>query len=1226
MPQLTVYRSNHVEVLARVLADVLQRGRPADPFEPLEVVVGSRGMERWLRHKLAEELTICSNVRFPFPSAWLDAVLETVLEGHDSGARPALDPWQPDTLTWALLEELPDLVEQEPGAEAVKGYLQSWSGPVDAKGFGLARQLAGVLDRYVAYRPELARAWSTGQREPDPTTVGDLGWQRSLWRRLATRLHGAEHRAQRLAAAVAALGRGEAIPGLRALRLFAVTSLPPTWFELMGALTQHVPVDLFLLCPSDTFWADTVRPAVRRDPTSWRDLEREQVADALFSPNGPELHPLLASLGRAPRDQQIVLESQPADYEDARFDLFLEARAAEAPQPEADGSPPTAGNFRDPAAGAHPSALQRLQSDLLAARLPERPHALAPGDDSIQLHSCFGPVRQVEVLRDVLLGLLEDHPQLEPRDVLVMTPDIEAYAPLITAVFSQGAPARRKRDGRTLRGPEGWGPAGAPRVPCVVMDRSVRRTNPVAEALLRTLELAQGRFELSAVLDLLALEPVQRRLEVGPDEVATLQGWLRQAGVRWGRDAVQRREAELPVDPQNTWRFGLRRLLLGVVMASEGDGVQGVDAAGGATWVRPFDAMEGGETALLGTLVDLVNTLFEVADSLQEPRPVAQWVPALLEIVERLTATSAAAAWLARSVRDAVVGLGAAAEAAGSRREVTLETLRAALADRFELASPITREHSGAVTFGALKPMRCVPYKVVCLLGMDEGTFPRRSAALDFDLTSRSPRVGDSDPRDEDRAMLLEALLAARQHLLVLYSGHDPRSNEPQPPCVPIAELTVVLRASFAPPPEDRAADAVGWFTAHHPLQPFSPDNFRPRHRAPTPGDPPRPLSFDRRLCAGAKAARLQRRAPAGLFPPGSVAAQTPPGTRSAGSARLEEIPLADLVRFFCGPTRHLLQKRLRVNLSEHDDAVQDREPLELDTLQQWGLRRSLLEEAQAGWDLPAVRTRLRAEGTLPLGYAGEALLQWEDALVRAALDGTGLWPEGTAHPRAPDAPISLDVRVGGARITGTLDSVYGGTLLSLDFGSEDSRRWARLWIPLLVWHATTPDAGRGVLAMARMSQGVPAVTLLGQPAPQDASAQLATLVDIYQQGCRRPIPLFPKASFTLAKALMGAAATADLALLDAGLPDDPAVERPLSEAHQKALDAWFGGFRSRGDVEDPYIARVFDGPCPLSDPAQAPVPLDLEFGRLALATWGPLLLGRQTGRAAGAWLKEALA
>jgi exodeoxyribonuclease V gamma subunit len=790
-----------------------------------------------------------------------------------------------------------------------------------------------------------------------------------------------------------------------------------------------------------------------------------------------------------------------------------------------------------------------------------------------------------------------------------MTPDIAGFAPLITAVFSEGAASRRQRDGQPDLSPDGWGDVGAPQIPFQIADLSIRRLNPVADALMRVLEMASGRVEASAVLDLMSLEPVRRRFGFEPDQLPQLQEWIQDSGIRWGRDAAHRKSSEQPEDLQNTWRFGLQRLLLGVVSPDLGQLF--------CDEVSPFDAIEGGETFLLGRLVDCCNTLFAELDELTAPRTMVHWLDRVELTVTRLTETTAAASWLTKRVRQTLADLRSAAVDAGSSRAVTADAFVALLQGEFEVASSASKQQSGAVTFCAMVPMRSVPYKVVCLLGMDEGKFPRKAAGLAFDLVARHPRAGDRDPRDEDRFLLLEAILSARQHLVVLHTGRDLRSNKEKAAAVPIGELRDVIDRSFRSLPSGLSpSDSM---TTKHPLQPFSPRNFRPDLPSPRPRQAPRAWSFDGRLLQGARALRQGDAQPPVFFP-----TQAPAGGRvvvepdrapDRSEPESEEIPLIELVNFFKNPTRYLLQRQLKVNLSEYGSRVLDREPVALDALERWSIRDELLQNRMAGHSKRSARLALTASGRLPLGYAGQAYLDIPSAIVDCMLQETSVWPAGVTAPVPPRAPLLLDIELQDARITGSLTRIWGDLVVDFQFGSEAAKRLVRPWLELLAWHATEPEAGKAVLVHGYDKNKSPRVGMIGLKEPVDARERLEELVALYRRGCLEPLPLFESSSWEFAKVSKLAASA-----LDDGLPSTDEAIEAIQKGLKAALNKWDVPGDGRGDVDDPHVARVFEGRPPLEDPAGSPVRLSLEFARAALTMWGPVSAARVTKGPTSKW------
>jgi exodeoxyribonuclease V gamma subunit len=344
-----------------------------------------------------------------------------------------------------------------------------------------------------------------------------------------------------------------------------------------------------------------------------------------------------------------------------------------------------------------------------------------------------------------------------------------------------------------------------------------------------------------------------------------------------------------------------------------------------------------------------------------------------------------------------------------------------------------------------------------------------------------------------------------------------------------------------------------------------------------------------------------------------------PEGMEDAAAGH-DEIALDELFRFFVRPTRYLLHRRLKVDLRDRSEVVNDREPVEIDGLERWMLQHALLEESMAGREATQVRERLRAEGLLPLGFAGTATVDAQLGVVDEMLEASKIRQGGELRP--PADPVVIDLQLGDARITGSLQGVYGSDLIDLQFGrQEGTRSLARPWLSLLAWHAAHPGAGRAVVVLGHLQSGNPQAKLLGYEAPEDPAAVLRDLVDIYRRGCHAPVPLLPSASWALAWYLRKV--STDPSFFDGGLPEDDDDLASVAEAYDRACAAFWANPRGGGDLADPHVARVFEGTPPMTDEAMRPVPIDLDFARMALRVWGPVIAGRSTARTVKKWLEE---
>lgn len=1033
-----------VDALAELLLEL-----PGDSFTPEVVAVHSRGVERWISHRLAARLGaspgrvdgVCANLRFPFPGRLVGDALAKA-----TGVDRATDPWRPERLAWPLL----DVVETslgEPWLEVLAAHLGG-ADPLAIDGdrrFAAVRHMAELFDRYAVHRPAMLRAWITGKDEDGEGVglPGDMAWQPELWRRLREGVD-APSPPERLVGGCAALVEDPGLAGLPdRLTLFGLTRLPASYLDVLQALAVHRDVHVLALQPSAAAWA-SIAACPRPDP--------ELAVEATC-------HPLLRAWGRDSREMQLVLAGRLAG--------------------------------ENPIERHHPlpriqpvTLLQRLQTAIRAdaapaSTNPQRP-VLAANDRSVQIHACHGRARQAEVVREAITHLLAADPTLEPRDFVVLCPDIDEMATLIHAAFSSGPP-------------EGPGPEpGLPPIPYRLADRSLRQTNPVLGAMTEVLALIDSRMTASQVLALAALTPVRERFDLDDDDVERVGGWIEAAGIRWGLDAAHRRPYDLGTVDTGTWDLGLVRLLLGVTMSEDDQRL-----VGGAL---PLDDVDSGDIELAGRFAELVRRLGQVVRDLTSPRPIAAWVDAIDRAADLLVATRPDDAWQRSQLDKLLADVLAEAGERAQRPPLRLAEVRDLLADRLRGQPTRAAFRTGDLTMCTLVPMRSVPHRVVCIVGLDDGAFPRGGAPDGDDILGRARHVGDHDRRSEDRQLLLDAVLAAGDALVITYAGRDVRTNAVLPPAVPVNELLGVIDATVRTAGGSPARSQV---VRHHPL-------LASDRRCFASGElgSPGPWSFEPLMLAAARAAAGPRNPPGPFLP--------------APLALLEEqtIALNDLVAFVQHPVRAFLRQRLGLSLRTEDEQPVDALAVELDALEAWGVGNRLLGSLLAGGDIDAVCAAEAARGLLPPGHLGSTALAQARAKAQALADAAAGIAGG--HRSSLEVDIGLS---GGRRVVGTVSEIVGEVVRATTFSRLGPKQRLAAWVHFLAVSAAHP--GRPLSsATIGWGRGCPAIMQLSPlgPTRQDrwarAMEMLGTVVDLRDKGLREPLPLYCATSHRYASAV----------------------------------------------------------------------------------------------------------
>ena len=1139
-PGLMLVHGNRPEALRDLLVIWLKR-YPLAPLENEVILVQSNGIAQWLKLAMAADpepgegggCGIAAALDVSLPARFLWRAYRAVL-GHE--AVPETSPFDKSRLIWRLMRLLPERLDA-PEYAPLRRFLE----PDEdlRKRFQLAERLADLFDQYQVYRADWLEAWQAGEEtliqangEVSPLPE-EQRWQPALWRSLLADVAGLEGEPGpcghdgRAAVHEAFLARASAWPedapppaGLpRRLVVFGISSLPRQSLEVLARLGRWTQVLMCVPNPCEHYWSDIVadrdllRAEYRRQRR--RGGSPREIADEELHLHA---HPLLAAWGKQGRDFIALLDEHDSDEAQSRYRPYFEAIGHR--RIDLFTAPDTT------------TLLGQLQDDIRDLRPPRESRArwpeVAPGrDGSIRFHIAHSPLREVEILQDQLLAAFNADPGLRPRDVIVMVPEIDAYAPSIQAVF-----------GRL--------DADDPRyLPFTLADRLQRRVDPLLRALESLLALPQSRLAVSAVLDLLEAPAIRRRFGLAVDDVPVLQRWIRGANIRWGLHGAHRASLDLPVRAgggtaadqaaPHTWLFGLRRMLLGYA----------VGAAEAWRGIEPYDEVGGLDAALLGPLSCFLERLEAAWHELSEPAGVEEWTERLRALLaDFFEAGETRDAYTLLRLEETLREWRGACEEAGLNETLPLSVVGPYWLSRLDDGGLSQRFLAGAVIFATLMPMRAIPFRHVCLLGMNDGDYPRGRLPLDFDLMGQDYRPGDRSRREDDRYLFLEALLSAREHLHVSWVGRRITDNAERPPSVLVAQLRDHLRAGWKLAGHAEAAESSGRalleaLTVEHPLQAFSPTYF--------PANPGRSPLFSYTH----------------EWRPETLPSKPIRDARLSPHVRDEPLTVAELAGFLKTPVKQFFRERLKVNFGIEDPAGADQEPFTLDGLEVWSLQEELIEAQVHALNRgqptgPALEDRLARiarRGDLPAGGFGEALAEELagplPALIETYREALARWPhpleeEALRHAHGVEGQaLEIADWLGGLRAD---DGGERGRVViessSLVNGNDQYRydRLVRHWVRHVAHHL----AGGPLTTLVLSKKGRVELKPLTR---EQAESWLNDWLEAWSEGMRRPLPLAVKTAF---------------AWLQSGAPDP-------------ARAAYEGGNYQLGEVEtDACLMRAY--------------------------------------------------
>jgi exodeoxyribonuclease V gamma subunit len=1093
MPGLNIYTSNRLEILAERLSQMVKTPLSAALAAEI-IVVQSKGMERWVSLEIARHNGICANVRFPFPNSFLQEIAKQVLPEF-----PEPSPFEPEILMFKIMKILPGCTHLA-GFEPLKTYLADDANQL--KRLQLSSKLADILDQYQVFRPQMIFQW-----EQDPK--GDHGpeqWQAQIWRKLVNgqqNLHRA--RLQRdLIDKITSEPRQFAHLPARVF-IFGISYLPLFHLEAFVALSQLTEINLFFLNPCREYWGDIV---------SEKQMHQIKKKYHRFADRDAALHleegnRLLASMGAHGKDFFTLINN----FNFQVHEIYKDSGCA--------------------------NMLCCIQSDILNLRErretpadatnqtnhlsgPSRPLPIRieDSDTSIQVHCCHSPMREIEVLHDNLLAMFDQDPQLMPKDIIVMTPDIEMYAPYIQAVFETQT-------------------AESQRIPFRIADQSVRGQNRVIDGFLALLDLKGSRLNAAQVMRLLEFPGVKEKFGLDDTDIETVERWIRDTRIRWGINDKCRQQLGLPATTDNTWQAGIDRLLLGYAISGNNqlmfDGI------------LPYDNIEGNEVHSFGKFLHFINSVFQCAKLLEQPKRLKHWCTELNRLLDDFFLTDEQTEREMRTLKMILEDLGKRQTDVDFDEILEFEPVQFYLVQRLAKLRRSSDFLSGGVSFCAMLPMRSIPFKVICLVGMNSDTFPRDDQFLTFDLIANQPRPGDRSRRKDDKYLFLESIISARQKLVISYVGQSILDNSHRPPSVLVSELLDAIDQGFYLPDKNILEHVV----SIHRLQAFSPQYFKKDAKL---------FSYSKEN-RDAAVGLNKRNQPVPLID--EAIPLTPPEKEQMHQPQIEA-----LCRFFGSPARFLLQQRLGLYLEETSVLTDKSEDFELTSLDKYLVGQNMVRARLAGKALDDYRPVQMAMGQLPHGTVGA--FYFNEMSIDAERFVRKI--ESFLDEKIAD-PLETQIKINEFCLQVHFPEIYRQGLIQIRYANQRAQDLLKCWIYHLALCALAPKNWPLTSILAFKN-----ATWKFSPVAENRT-YLADLLYVFKQGLQSPLHFFPNTSleYVRQKQIKGKSEIEALAL---------------------ARRKWISSDFSRGESDNPYYDVCF----------KTIDPLDESFAEVSQTVFEPLL------------------
>ncbi|GIU53481.1 exodeoxyribonuclease V subunit gamma [Shewanella sp. KT0246] len=1194
---LRLIQSNQMEVLSEQLSKML--AIPLDNANLLaneHVLVQSPGMSTWLRLEVAKYNGIAAALSFPLPSSFTWQLCHELLPDV-----PKDNAFTKAAMTWKLMDLLPTLLTDEDFAP-LKAYLtpelttdftgtnlnldpsaveaaQTHTPTKDSlsilsaqhqqhfdamKLYQLCGRIADIFDQYLVYRPSWILGWEQNEH-PIKLEQNQL-WQPKLWRALIdynqNTIKGSHyHRANLHQELISALQNPQTVIGSLPERLFVfgISSMPPQTLEVLYHLAERIEVIMFSLSPCQHYWGDIVDPKARAR-MALQYADKKQLGE-LWEEKLEVGNPILANNGKMGRELLDLMLELPAEHTDFSYDCYIE------PEQSPDEL----------------NLLQGLQFDILQMETlgqalgpdahfyqnAEARRSLKPTDDSITLRSCHSPLREVETLHDHLLELLsnkDNSDSLLPKDIVVMMPDVAAYAPYIDAVFGTSNSQSSSLQG-ALKGTR----QSNYYIPYAIADRGAAQESPLINSFLNLLNINQSRFGLTDIISILEVPAILRKFQLDDDGLQLIRRWLDDANVRWGRDEHTRLQQGVPGFKQNSWAFGISRLIQGYAFNDDSSIYHETLLVKG---------VEGQSAQTLGYLLNFLESIDEYQLQLATTCPTLERIEQLYQLLDVFFEADDDEREQVQTIREALTALKEELEGAGHHGELDIEVLKQWFNQRLNESRVGQRYLAGSVNFCTLMPMRSIPFKVVCLLGMNDGVYPRVQHPVGFDLMAHNGAIkGDRSRRLDDRYLFLEALLSARQQLYISYIGHSERDNAERIPSMLVSELIEyyqlcyfadycftegsdsTLRSNISNDAADQAI--IEHLIVQQPLQPFDAKLFQ-SEISDSPLQQSRlqqtsfqqsyshqwcPPKFNDPLTAQWQSAFIDSAKP--------IAVDLQSDLADAATEHQLTLELSALLRFFRSPAQFFLNRSLKVDFNLRIQADDNDEPFGLDSLERYKLQSALLDSAISNQlehaDIEFV-AKLKASGSLPMKPFDDLLLNQYQKDI-APLIGRVLYLTAETQTTEVDVDLSFnDIKLTPQQtievnLIGRIDDIYAKGQVNYRPGTAHGRDFLRVYLRHLCLNAAGVEKNSYLLDIGHFHAFTAIKT--------DAAQQLLQLfIQAYVNGQAQPLCFMPRTALAYVEA-----------------------EGEHDEKLHEAQSQWIDEQTEFGEGNDPHNKRLFSFP-----------------------------------------------
>jgi len=411
--------------------------------------------------------------------------------------------------------------------------------------------------------------------------------------------------------------------------------------------------------------------------------------------------------------------------------------------------------------------LNSIKNDLLKKNINKKKRFLISTDNSISINICFNKKNEIEILHKKLLIFFNKNSSIKPKDVVVTSFSIENYISSINSVF---ASENNKKQ-----------------IPFFIANKFSKKTNIIISSFKKILNLANSRFHNEEILEFLDIPEIAKKFNLSEEEIKILYYWIEEANIRWAIDCKHKDYLSFPKNKQNTWLYGIEKLLLSYAMNDTEK-----------VWnnILSCSSINGSRTEIIEKLIIFIKTLKKWQKKLSRSQYLIHWHSLSKDLINDFFFCSQKIEKSIKMIQKNWTEMINNNLSSGYLKKVSINILIKNFFYKYYfnnhqkfLPDVVNFCHPNAVCY--------IPFKIICIIGADHLSVPKINHLDKFNLLKKYPLIEDINIYQKYCYLFAQSISCAEQYFYISYVGYSIKDESKIYPSILIDQLLHYISSNF---------------------------------------------------------------------------------------------------------------------------------------------------------------------------------------------------------------------------------------------------------------------------------------------------------------------------------------------------------------------------------------------------------------------------------------------